>query len=210
MDRKITALKAQKKNPNRVSVYLEGEFAFGLSRIVAAWLRVGQCLSDEKITALQAQETREKAYQRALGLVSYRPRSESEIHQKLDRAGFDEDTIQAVLARLKDAGLVQDQTFAETWIENRSTFRPRSQSYLAFELRRKGVSDETIQSAMAQAAGDDELAYQAAQKYARRLEHLEWAEFQKKLTAFLGRRGFSYSTIRPVVSQVWQESQQEK
>lgn len=210
MDRKVTALKVQVKNPNRVSIYLDGEFAFGLSRIVAAWLKVGQSLSEEKVAALQQQETQEKAFQKALTLVSYRPRSEAEIHQKLTDAGFDPGTIRAALERLREAGLVQDQSFAESWIENRSTFRPRSRSYLAFELRRKGVNDETIQTALAQAADDDQLALQAAQKYARRLEHLEWAEFQKKLSAFLGRRGFSYSTIRPVVSQVWQESRQEK
>lgn len=210
MDRKITALKVQVKNPNRVSVYLDEEFAFGLSRIVAAWLKVGQFLSEEKIASLQAQETQENAFQKALVLVSYRPRSEAEIHQKLTRGGFDPGTIQLAIERLRKAGLVQDQTFAQSWIENRSTFRPRSRAYLAFELRRKGVNDETIQSALAQAAEDDQLALAAAQKYARRLEHLEWAEFQKKLSAFLGRRGFSYSTIRPVVSQVWQESRQEK
>ena len=36
--KKITALTVQKKNPNRVNVHLDGEFAFGLARIVAAWL----------------------------------------------------------------------------------------------------------------------------------------------------------------------------
>ena len=49
MDQKITALKAQKRNPNRINVYLDGIFAFGLARVVAAWLQVGQTLSDEKI-----------------------------------------------------------------------------------------------------------------------------------------------------------------
>ncbi len=41
-ERRITSLKVQKKNPNRVSIYLDEEFAFGVSRIVAAWLHVGQ------------------------------------------------------------------------------------------------------------------------------------------------------------------------
>lgn len=208
MDRKITALQAQKRNPNRVSVYLDGQFAFGLSRIVAAWLKVGQSLSEEKIAALQAQETQEKAFQKALALLSHRPRSEAEIHQKLDQAGFDAETIQSVLERLRQAGLVEDRSFAQGWIESRSTFRPRSRSYLAFELRRKGVDDEIIKSTLAQAAEDDQLALQAAQHYARRLTHLDWAEFEKKLSAFLGRRGFSFSIIRPVVRQVWQESQE--
>jgi len=49
VDREITGIKVQKRNPDRVSIYLDGEYAFGLSRIVAAWLYTGQRLSDEKI-----------------------------------------------------------------------------------------------------------------------------------------------------------------
>ena len=51
--RKITAIEVQKRTPNRVNIYLDGEFAFGLSRIVAVWLRTGQELSEEKIEQLQ-------------------------------------------------------------------------------------------------------------------------------------------------------------
>ena len=53
MTRKITALKVQKRNKNRVNVYLDNEFAFGLSRIVAGWLKTGQELSEEKILEIK-------------------------------------------------------------------------------------------------------------------------------------------------------------
>jgi hypothetical protein len=53
MTREVTALKAQKKNPNRINVYLDGEFAFGLARIVAAWLTIGQHLSEVDIDRLK-------------------------------------------------------------------------------------------------------------------------------------------------------------
>src|SRR5574340_1235861 len=122
----ITALKVQKRNPNRVNVYLDGEFAFGLARIVAAWLRVGMMLSDEKIEALQIQDAGEAAYQQALRFISYRPRSEMEIRKKLVEKGTDEKVIEVVSTRLKNAELMGDEQFARTWVENRSTFRPRS------------------------------------------------------------------------------------
>ena len=60
--KKITAIEVQKRSPNRVNIHLDGEFAFGLARIVAAWLRVGQDLSEEKIEQLQADDARERAY----------------------------------------------------------------------------------------------------------------------------------------------------
>ena len=63
MTRRITALKLQKRNHTRVNVYLDGEYAFGLARIVAAWLTVGTELSDEKIAMLQAEDQREMTYQ---------------------------------------------------------------------------------------------------------------------------------------------------
>ena len=61
--RKITAIEVQKRTPNRVNIHLDGEFAFGLSRIVAAWLRVGQEVDEEKIKRLQLEEAQERAFQ---------------------------------------------------------------------------------------------------------------------------------------------------
>ena len=75
VEREITGIKAQKKNPERVSVYLDGEYAFGLSRITAAWLQIGQRLSEEKINSLREQDESEVAYQRALILLNHQQRT---------------------------------------------------------------------------------------------------------------------------------------
>ena len=53
MAQRITAIEPQQKNPQRVNIYLDGEFAFGLAAVVAAWLRVGQELGEEKIASLK-------------------------------------------------------------------------------------------------------------------------------------------------------------
>jgi regulatory protein len=210
MDYKITALKAQKRNPNRVSVYLDGEYAFGVARIVAAWLQLGQMLDDQKIASIKAQDTVEVALQKALNFISYRPRSESEVSKKLQSTGFSDDVIETVIGRLKKGGLISDEQFSQLWIENRSTFRPRSRRFLALELRQKGVADETIQEALSGAEDDEKLAYEAALRRARRMETLDWATFRDKLGSFLGRRGFSYGTIAPVVHRVWRETRSEE
>lgn len=207
MDRKITALKVQKRNPNRVNVYLDGEYAFPVARIVGAWLQVGQELSDEKIAALRDQDTREVAFQRAVRFLSYRPRSETEIQRKLNELGFDQVVIIETLERLRKDHLVSDDQFARDWVENRSTFRPRSHRVLAMELRQKGVADDVIQNALDEAVDEDELAYQAAIRKARRWEGLEWAEFRERLGAYLMRRGFSYGTISGLVQRVWSDLQ---
>lgn len=209
MGKKITALTAQKRNPRRVNLYLDGEFAFGLERIVAAWLHVGQELSDERIASLQAEDSREAAYQKALRFISHRERTEAEIQQYLKEQRLPEEITGEVVERLRQSGLVNDQRFAQAWVENRSEFRPRSRRALAYELRQKGVDPDSIQEAL-DGVEDSALAYEAALKQARKFELLDWPEFRQKMYAFLARRGFSYGTAAEVVSRVWDEIQSQR
>ncbi len=202
--KKITALKVQKRNPNRVNVYLDGEFAFGLARIVAAWLKVGQTLSEEKIAALLAQDAEEVAYQRALRFLSLRPRSEAEVRRNLEKHQVSAEVIDQVLARLRRSGLVDDTAFARLWVENRVTFRPRGARALRQELRQRGVPDPIIQQALTD-LDEDVLAEQAARKYVHKVSDLSWPEFRRKLGGFLARRGFNYDVIAPVVERLWAE-----
>ncbi len=205
MTRKITALKVQKRNPQRVNVYLDGEFAFGLNRLVAAWLRVGQQLSEAKIASLRAQDAREQAYLRALNLLSYRDRSLQEIRQNLKKHQTPEDVIDEVLQRLQEEGYANDTRFARLWVENRNTFRPRGRRVLAMELRRKGVAPAVIEDILRENEPEETLALRAGRQRARRYAALDWPAFRRKLTAFLARRGFAYSVVAPVVQQLWQE-----
>jgi regulatory protein len=209
MGKKITALKSQKRNHQRVNVFLDGNFAFGLSRIVAAWLHVGQELSEEKILELQVQDDQEIAYQKAIKLISYRMRSESEIQRYLNDQGISPETIEKVSDRLKRNGLLEDLNFAQLWVENRNEFRPRSHRLLAIELQQKGISQEIISQIIEEIPSDDSLAYQAAQKQVRKYKQLEWGDFRRKLTSYLARRGFSYGTIKPIVDQLWAEFQRD-
>jgi len=205
--RKITAIEPQLKNPRRVNIYLDEEFAFGLARITAGWLKVGQELSEENIASLQAGDAGEVAYQKALHFLSYRPRSSAEVRQNLTKHGTSEDLVEETVNHLQRAGLVNDQEFARTWVENRNAFHPRSKSALRMELRRKGLSDEIVQPVLDEQVDEEALAFAAARKYARRLAGLEWLTFRQKLSGFLARRGFSYTTLSPVVSEVWKETQ---
>jgi regulatory protein len=201
----ITAIEPQKRDPDRVNIHLDGEYAFSLARIVAAWLKVGQELDAEKAAALQASDTKEQAYQQALLFLGYRARSTSEIRRNLRKHKIPEEVIEETVTRLQAERLANDDQFAKAWVENRSTFRPRSRRALAVELRQKGVPDEAVQSALS-GVDEEALAYEAGRKRSRRLESLEWIEFRTKLSEYLGRRGFSYSVIAPVVSRVWSET----
>jgi regulatory protein len=203
MEGEITALRLG-RGGKRVNVYLDGAFAFAVAKVLAAGLRRGQRLDAVAAAKLQAADEIEQGVDRCLGLLARRPRSRRELDDYLRRRGVTAGAREAVLGRLGERGLVDDASFARVWVENRSTFRPRSRRALAVELRRKGVVGESAASALA-AVDDESAARTAARSYARRLRGLERREFSQRLLGYLGRRGFTYEVARPVVTEIWRE-----
>jgi regulatory protein len=200
----ITALVAQKRNKQRVNVYLDGQFAFGLAALEAARLRKGQYLSDEEIACLKAVDEIETAYEQALHFLSFRPRSVAEVRRKLGEGKYSQAVIEAAIERLERAGLLDDEAFARFWVENRAQFGPRSAKALRYEMRQKGVPEAAIRSAL---DGLDEAtaAYEAARGLARRLAQADRQTFYKRVGDFLARRGFAFGIIRETVERLWIE-----
>jgi len=201
---RITALKYQKRRRDRVSVYLDGRFAFGVPEIVAARLAVGQSLSEAEIEALHEHGSVEEAYNWALDYLSYRPRSQAEIASYLQRHDIPDTQAEVVVERLKAAGLLDDEAFAQYWVENRERFRPRGSRALRYELRRKGIGQEAIDQAL-EGVDPSAGAYQAAARKAQQLKHLDRPEFYRKLVDYLARRGFDYDVAKEVASRYWSE-----
>jgi len=201
---RITALKYQKRKRDRVSVYLDGRFAFGVPEIVAARLTVGQSLSEAEIEALCEHGSVEEAYNRALDYLSYRPRSQAEIVSYLRRHEIPDTQAEAVVERLTAAGLVDDEAFAQFWVENRERFRPRGPRALRYELQRKGIGQEAIDQAL-EGVDPSAGAYQAAAKKAQQLRQLDQPEFRRKLVDYLARRGFDYDVAKEVANRYWSE-----
>lgn len=208
MKKTITEISAQKRNRRRVNISLNGSYAFSLDRITAAWLQVGRELSDAEIEQLQMRDEVEVAFNQALNLLSHRSRSVAEMTRYLEGKGYAPGTLKAVLAQLEEEGLLNDDRFAREWIENRSTFRPRSQSQLRAELRFKGLEESSIDSALEESGVDDAaLAMAAARKQAHRYLSSDYETYRKKLGNALLRRGFSYATVNDTLRTLWDEMQ---
>lgn len=206
MESKITGLKIQKRNPNRVNVFLDGEFAFGLSRIVAAWLEVGQSITDEKINSLLSKDELEVSYQLAVNFLSYQPRTKYEVTRKLEKNSIPEHAVQSIIKKLEKNGLLNDYQFAKDWIENRNTFRPRSRRALSYELYKKGIEPNTFNSLLDD-VDEPALAYRAASIQAKKYRTENWDLFRKKMFGFLSRRGFNYEICAKTVKKVWSDLQ---
>ena len=217
----VTALRVQTRNRDRVNVYLDGEFAFGLAKIEAIRLRPGQSLTEADIARLKQADTFEWAYESALRFLSHRPRSESEVRAYFkkkerrkkkeaeqkgedDLRAIDESVVEAVIERLRRAGLVNDEGFAQFWVENRTAFRPKGKRALQAEMRAKGLSASAIDAALVN-ADDTAVAGQLAAARARRLKDLPEPEFKRKLSDYLARRGIGYDVISEAVERAWRE-----
>ena len=203
-ENKITRLAVQKKNPKRVNVYLDGDFAFGLYRDTAAWLETGQTLSDEKIKELLEKDQQAEVYQKALDFIAYRPRTAQETRRKLQQAGYEAFLIDNTIAALSDNGLLNDEYYAQQWVEERMRLKPRSKRVLIYELRQKGIPDDVIQSAVEE-VDDFRSAYEAAEGRLSRYEGLSKFEFRNKLGSFLAGKGYSYEVIAEVTQELWKE-----
>ena len=202
MEKTITSLELQKKNANRLNVYLDHEFAFGVSRFVGTSLKQGEKLDESSITQLLEKDTREKAFQKALKYLNYRPRSVHEVKQKIEELGFCESVIDTVVNELVTKNYLNDRDFAENWISSRVRSKPRSRKMIRFELLKKLIPEDIIHEALEEAPTDDELALCLGKKYLRRFSHIDEKEFAKKMTGVLARRAFSFSVIKTVLKKL--------
>lgn len=198
----ITALTTQVKNADRVSVFVDGEFACGLALEVAAGLRVGQTITPAELSALERREEIHRARERAVALLARRPRSANEIVRQLRRHQHDDEVIQLVIENLTAAGLLDDNAFAAFWVEQRDTFRPRSRLALRQELSQKGLEREVVTEAL-DGLDEIEAARRVARKQAGRWHALPEVEWRTKLTRYLLRHGYPYDVVREVVNETW-------
>lgn len=203
---RITGIEQQKNNPSRVNIFLDDQFALGLYKTVAFRLKIGDVLDETAVQALEAEDTKEEAYQKALRFLSFRPRTEYEMRSRLATYGFSEQVVESVIESLLEKEYLNDQKFAEDWIENRTALHPRGKRLLQIELRKKHVDEEKIQSALETFSDEENLIRDTAQRYCSRLKGLDKVTYKKRLYGFLTRRGFLFEDIKPIVDEMWEEN----
>lgn len=194
----ITALKVQKRNKERVGLYLDDEYAFALPVMEAAKLRRGQCLTEAEIETLIHEDKIQAAVNRGIRFLSYRPRSAEEVRRYLVKKKLPDSVIAVAIDRLRQRGYLDDAAFARFWIENRSSFKPMAPRALGYELRQKGVDADICNALVAELDAEDS-AYRAAVKQIWRHRGKTRQEFKRRLGGMLRRRGFYADVISAVV-----------
>lgn len=206
----VTAITGQARDPERLNVYLDDRFAFGIDREAAtrAGLRVGEQLDEARIGELRAADEIARATNAALVFLAYRARSEREVRDQLTTKGYAPAAIAAAIQRVVDWGYLNDADFARFWTENRVQHKPRGRRLLEQELRQKGVAPEVVRDTLDEAELDDDASALAlAQDRLRRDAggDIEPAVRQRRLANFLARRGYNYDVIKRVMKQVFDD-----
>lgn len=193
----ITNLKSGVKNPERVNVYVNNEYAFSLSvaQVVDLGVKVGKIIDDSELAQLKQESEFGKIYQRALEWVLTRPRSEKETREYLKNklrqpsSGFIDDTIEKFYSR----GYLDDQKFAEWYVENRFVKKGVSAKRLRMELMKKGVAKDIIETILEESerSDEDEIRKMITKKRAKYTD--------EKLIQYLCRQGFPYELVRELV-----------
>ena len=192
---KITAIKQQERLKGRYSVYVDEKYSFSLSAdtLLDTHLYNGQELDEQQLKAYQKLSADDKAYSLALAYVARRLRSSWEMQQYFRRKEYDEALGQQILDRLAHLGLVDDQKFAEAWINTRRLLKSVSKRRLAQELRAKRISDDILERVLVEDTTTDESVL--TDLITRKRRQTRYQE-DIKLMQYLARQGFSYDDIK--------------
>jgi regulatory protein len=192
---KITKLEYQKNNQNRVNVYVDGNFAVGISQndVLTLGLYKDKEISQQELSNIVAQSEFGKMLNFAINFLSFRPRSEWEMRFHLRKKTKDEELINRIIEKLTLIKQIDDESFAKWFLDQRNTFRPKSDRILTQELRAKGIGQEIIKKVLS----EDETS-----ELEKALKLIKKPMDREKVIRYLGSRGFSWDIIKDVLAKL--------
>ena len=200
----ITSIK-QQKNKNRVNVYLDDTFGFGidLDNFALLNLRVNQEYTQEEIEKIIKKAEFQKTYDKLLRFAMVRPRSEKEVTDYFRRKKIHESMHEEMLKKLKHLDLLNDLAFAKWWIDQRIQFKSKSKRIIVQELRMKGISQNDVDDAFGETVIDEEkMARELLEKKMYKWKGLEPREARQKMSQYLAGKGFGWDLIVKITSKV--------
>ena len=201
---KITAITEQRRRKNRRSVYVDGEFTFGLNvNVVARFrLREGMEVSEDLLQEIEVGEVRQEAFDHAMRLLGMRMQSERELRQKLGRKEYGDRVIDAVIEECRRLGYVDDAKYAAGRAADAANLKKQGKQRAVQELLAKGIDKSTAEAAAGEAYAEVDPVEQAmalAERKKASLARLDRPAAVRRLSGFLQRRGFDFDTVRTVV-----------
>lgn len=148
-------------------------------------------------------------YNKCLHFLSFRPRSEKEVREYLHKPAFIkkaneeekreiENTIQAIIEKLKEYRFLDDNDFARWWVEQRSKYKPRARRVIAMELKQKGIAVDVIEEVLEseELPSEKEKVRKLAEKRILKYKDLPRQKIYEKMGRYLASKGFDWEIIR--------------
>jgi len=201
----ITSIKPQ-KNQKRVNIHLDGKFGFGLDleNFMKLGLKVEQEISDGEIEEILKKAEFQITLGKLLRFATLRPRSEKEFRNWLRKHKVHLTLHKRLFNRLKRLELFDDKKFAKWWVGQRLQFKFKSKRELEYELKNKGIDRNTIEDVFSEVNIDEEkLAKALLEKKRYRWDKLPKLVAKKKMTEFLGTKGFDWEVIKNVIDGIY-------
>lgn len=194
----------QQKDKNRVNIYLDGKFGFGidLENFVKLRLKIEQELSEDEIAEILKKAEFTKTLNKLVKFAMTRPRSEKEYRDWFWRKKVHESMHKKLLERLEKLKMLNDREFARWWVEQRLEFRHASKRIMNYELRIKGVNKDIIDELLNELVTEEtELknAKELIEKNAYKWKKYEPEKAKEKKIGFLQRKGFGWDVVKKAV-----------
>lgn len=212
---KITALKMQVRDKDRVNVFVDGKYSFSLdiTQVAELGIKNGNEYTEQELADLENESQFGKLYTRSLEYALIRPRSLREMRDYLYRKtrdtrtkigsikkGVSVELTNRVFDRLVEKGYLDDEKFARFWVENRNVRKGTSLRKLRSELQSKGVEQAIVARVFenSERSDNEELVKVIAKKASR-------YDDEQKLIAYLMRQGFRFDDIKEALRALEEE-----
>lgn len=203
---KITKIEVQKKNKERVNLFLDEEYAFSLSMelVYKEGLKKNQEIDAKKLELLAEEESIIRCKNSALKTIERTFKTEKEVIEKLKEKGYDENAINKSIEFLKQYNFLNDFNYAKAYIKDK--LNSIGSQKIKYTLIRKGISKEIIEELLADSDKDNEknTAYNLAKKKLDVIRKKESDNYKisGKLYRYLTSRGYEYDIVNEVVKEV--------
>lgn len=201
----ITKIEQQKKNEDRVNIYVNDEFFTAIFKelVFTFNLKKGDEIDEKYLKSILSDEMYLKAKNKALNILSKADQAEKKIREKLS-TDFEEDTINRVIEFLKKNNFINDNLLAPKIVNTNLNLNKCGKNRIKQNLYNKGLDESAINEAMSDIDSDaefDNAMYLAKKRY-ERVKNEDKRKVYQKLSQHLAYKGFNYDIIKRVLNKL--------
>ena len=199
---KVTDIQLQKNTPGRYSVFLDGEFSFGISDIdlYNLGIKIGMDIDDEFMALIEETVDFKKCLDYGTELISRKMYSEKELKDKLSQRGYTDSAIKSTIDIMIEYGYINDEIYAKTYCEFKG--KKDGVKKISYDLSLKGIRKDIIEKYVAEVENDDVLLKLLEQKIKGNINDRKIID---KAIRYCISKGFEYDKIKSCILKLGEE-----